>query len=166
MWMSSKNAKVGRISRLCAGSALAVLFGLGVVIGCASEEEDDATSQELALAACGLNDGSVEKGAKLHACEPGNTKKTTICHVPPGNPANAHTLCIGNAAVPAHLRNHPDYLGECKNETPCPPPPGMGGAGGTTGMGGTGPAPGGNGGAAGMAGAGGASGAGGSVVIE
>jgi hypothetical protein len=65
--------------------------------------------------------------------------------------------------VPAHLRNHPDYLGECQNETPCPPPSGTGGAGGTTGPGGSGPPPGSTGGAAGMAGAGGA---GGSVVIE
>src|SRR5439155_879584 len=75
-----------------------------------------------ALAACHLNDGSVEKGAHLHACEPDDHHKTTICHIPPGNPANAHTLCIGNAAVPAHLENHGDHLGACQQEQPCPPP--------------------------------------------
>jgi hypothetical protein len=44
------------------------------------------------------------------ACDPADTKKTTVCHVPPGNPANAHTICVGNAAVPAHI-NHGDFLG-------------------------------------------------------
>lgn len=41
--------------------------------------------------------------------------KVTICHVPPGNPSNAHTITIGEAAVPAHLANHDgDSLGACK----------------------------------------------------
>jgi hypothetical protein len=40
--------------------------------------------------------------------------KTTICHVPPGNPDNAHTITIGNSAVEAHFRNHDDYCGPCK----------------------------------------------------
>ena len=46
------------------------------------------------------------------ACDPSDTKKTTVCHIPPGNPANAHTICVGNAAVPAHL-DHGDFLGTC-----------------------------------------------------
>lgn len=41
-----------------------------------------------------------------------NNNKTTICHIPPGNPANAHTISVGNGAVNAHL-NHGDYLGPC-----------------------------------------------------
>lgn len=40
-------------------------------------------------------------------------KKVTICHIPPGNAANAHTITVGESAVPAHLK-HGDYLGECK----------------------------------------------------
>ena len=39
-------------------------------------------------------------------------KKAYICHIPPGNPANAHTLCVSKNAVPAHLA-HGDYIGEC-----------------------------------------------------
>jgi hypothetical protein len=69
------------------------------------------------------------------ACDPANTSKTTVCHIPPGNPANAHTICVGNAAVPAHL-DHGDVLGTCT----CPDDgdDGSGGGGGGTGSGGGG----------------------------
>lgn len=40
--------------------------------------------------------------------------KVLVCHIPPGNPANAHTLCISQNAVAAHLA-HGDYLGPCTN---------------------------------------------------
>jgi len=43
--------------------------------------------------------------------EAGQTK-VCICHRPPGNPDNAHTICIGAPAVRAHLR-HGDTVGEC-----------------------------------------------------
>src|SRR5438270_10079537 len=46
--------------------------------------------------------------------------KCTICHVPPGNPPNAHTLVVGCSAVQAHLRNHP---GDCIGPCPCQPTP-------------------------------------------
>ncbi len=46
------------------------------------------------------------------ACDPSQTQKTTICHIPPGNPDNAHTLCVGTPAVDAHLA-HGDFLGSC-----------------------------------------------------
>jgi hypothetical protein len=42
--------------------------------------------------------------------------KCTICHVPPGNPPNAHTITVGCSAVDAHLRNHP---GDCLGPCPC-----------------------------------------------
>ncbi len=48
-------------------------------------------------------------------------KKQLVCHVPPGNPANAHTICVGKSAVDPHLANHPDSLGACGAE-PNPPP--------------------------------------------
>lgn len=55
-------------------------------------------------------------------------EKMTVCHIPPGNPGNAHTITVGTAAVPAHL-NHGDSLGACPTsmptatDTPPPPPP-------------------------------------------
>jgi len=73
-------------------------------------------------------------GSDSRACDPADTSKTTVCHIPPGNPANAHTICIGNAAVPAHLQNHGDFLGTCS----CSGGGGSGGGGGGTGSGGGG----------------------------
>ncbi len=39
----------------------------------------------------------------------------TICHIPPGNPDNAHTIVVGAAAVDAHLA-HGDFEGECDGD--------------------------------------------------
>lgn len=41
-----------------------------------------------------------------------DNKKVYICHIPPGNPANAHTLEVSTNAVAAHLK-HGDKLGTC-----------------------------------------------------
>jgi hypothetical protein len=53
----------------------------------------------------------------LVASQPGaagaGQDKVTICHIPPGNPENAHTIVVGAPAVPAHLANHGDSVGEC-----------------------------------------------------
>lgn len=38
--------------------------------------------------------------------------KVAICHIPPGNPDNAHTIKIDESAVEAHL-DHGDDLGKC-----------------------------------------------------
>jgi hypothetical protein len=40
--------------------------------------------------------------------------KVTICHIPPGEPANRHEITIGAPAVPAHIRNHGDTVGPCE----------------------------------------------------
>jgi hypothetical protein len=39
-------------------------------------------------------------------------KKVTICHIPPGNEANLHTISVGEASVGDHLA-HGDQLGAC-----------------------------------------------------
>ncbi len=38
----------------------------------------------------------------------------TICHIPPGNPANAHTITVSVNALPAHLA-HGDFVGSCES---------------------------------------------------
>jgi hypothetical protein len=98
-------------------SAIAAIFTVSV-FGCSIP---DGTAQRNAeLRACNLQDDpSITQDVDIRACHPGQTKKTTICHIPPGNPANAHTICVGNDAVPAHVENHQDTIGQCPNERPC-----------------------------------------------
>jgi len=43
------------------------------------------------------------------------TAKVDVCHIPPGNPDNAHTITISEKAVSAHL-DHGDHLGACESE--------------------------------------------------
>ena len=38
--------------------------------------------------------------------------EVTICHIPPGNPGNAHTITIPESALAAHLA-HGDTIGAC-----------------------------------------------------
>ena len=45
------------------------------------------------------------------------TGKAVVCHIPPGNPGNQHTIEIGLSAVSAHLA-HGDTLGACLSEKP------------------------------------------------
>jgi uncharacterized protein len=48
-------------------------------------------------------------------------KKVFICHAPPGNPGNAHTLPVNINAVNSHLQNHQgDKLGQCGQDA-CSP---------------------------------------------
>jgi len=47
--------------------------------------------------------------------------KVTICHIPPGNPGNAHTITVGGKAADSHIANHGDTLGPCGEETNQPP---------------------------------------------
>jgi hypothetical protein len=42
--------------------------------------------------------------------------KITICHIPPGNPANAHTITISTSALEAHMTLHGDNVGACGSE--------------------------------------------------
>jgi len=41
-----------------------------------------------------------------------SAKKVEICHIPPGNPDNAHTITVSENAVPAHLA-HGDRMDAC-----------------------------------------------------
>ena len=45
--------------------------------------------------------------------------KQAVCHIPPGNPDNAHTIVVDDSAVQTHL-DHGDTLGPCPEE-PGPP---------------------------------------------
>jgi hypothetical protein len=75
------------------------------------------------LSACGDASLEVYRFAAGPPCA--NPNQTRICHVPPGNPSNAHTICVGDPAVDAHL-DHGDWLGTCDDgATPQPSGTGM-----------------------------------------
>ncbi len=48
-------------------------------------------------------------------CTEDSDGRVTICHIPPGNPGNAHTIRVSVKAVPAHLA-HGDYCGLCEED--------------------------------------------------
>ena len=52
-----------------------------------------------------------------HGCKKTPPEKITICHFPPGNPSNAHTISISANAWQAHL-DHGDHVGECRDTVP------------------------------------------------
>lgn len=60
-----------------------------------------------AAPACGIPSVTVANTSTLAEwdCTPGNSNnhKVNVCHVPPGNPANRHTICIDYSALPAHV---------------------------------------------------------------
>lgn len=56
--------------------------------------------------------------------------KVNVCHVPPGNPENAHVINISTDALPAHL-DHGDYVVGEGDE--CVGPAGGGAPGAATG---------------------------------
>jgi hypothetical protein len=105
-------------------SSLALISGLFVsahAMGCAQDGDEALGTEEAALA-------DPVTGAKSCA-----GKKVLVCHIPPGNPANAHEICVGAPAVAAHVSNHGDPIGACPDTDPPPttdtgtPPPADGG---------------------------------------
>lgn len=95
------------------------------------------------FAACGTDDGSSdlmltgsEESYVINASTGAKEclgKKELVCHVPPGNPDNAHTICVSKHAVDTHVSHHGDAAGACASEPPGDPgdgtlpPPGGGG---------------------------------------
>ncbi|MCZ6653135.1 MAG: hypothetical protein O7D91_08915 [Planctomycetota bacterium] len=71
-----------------------------------------SASNNMALVGAMRNDndtGAVYVFSKLSG---GNV---TVCHIPPGNPGNAHTINIHASALPAHLA-HGDTCGPCEGD--------------------------------------------------
>lgn len=90
----------------------------GLLIGCSQEPADELGTEESALK---------DPVTGEPTC---GGKKVLICHIPPGNPANAHEICVGAPAVAAHVKNHGDPIGPCAPSSPppdadagTPPPP-------------------------------------------
>jgi cysteine-rich repeat protein len=97
----------------CGANCQAVIEFCGDAIVQSTEECDDGnfTSGDGCSADC-----RIEGTACSDSPCGQNGTKVEICHVPPGNERNAHTICIGSSAVASHLANHPDHCGPCEEQ--------------------------------------------------
>jgi hypothetical protein len=95
-------------------SILVATLWIALVGGCGgtqlSEEGGDSSLQGDNLD--GTQDNSAPDGEPASGDSPDG--RVTVCHIPPGNPANAHTITVGAPAVRAHLR-HGDTRGACES---------------------------------------------------
>lgn len=65
----------------------------------------------------GKSGGSGNAGTLASPSDSQGDHKQAVCHVPPGNSENAHTIVIDDSAVQSHLDNHPgDSLGPCPED--------------------------------------------------
>ncbi len=102
-----------KIKYVNASFLLACLVGSILTVGCLGNQEAGTNATD--ATELRLKGDSQDSAAK--AKDTTRTPKVSICHIPPGNPANAHTLVIGAPAVQAHLA-HGDTLGECLPQPP------------------------------------------------
>jgi len=88
------------------------------------DEDDDGLTQDDDDDANGFtrddddDDDEDDDGLTQEDDDDDDDRKTTICHFPPGNPLNAHTISVGQKAAEKHMIKHGDTLGPCPNEGP------------------------------------------------
>ncbi len=97
----------------------------------ASSEDGAETSSAAGVASSASSDGvSASSAAVVVVDDPGDdaeeevscgANQVVVCHVPPGNPSNRHTLCVGAPSLHAHLA-HGDTAGPCATEIITPAP--------------------------------------------
>ncbi len=116
---------------LSSSAALAALCSLLVVSGgCGGDGTSEGDGSNPALYDGELSGASSsgtrdDESAPAKSESPGNGEassgKVTICHVPPGNPANAHTLVVSvQGWENGHQRHRGDYLGACRGSDNVP----------------------------------------------
>jgi len=79
-----------------------------------AREEAKEAAKELKKEIKEFDDAKVSNSSKSLTTNFGTEDKVTICHIPPGNPANAHTITVGGPAVYAHLA-HGDIEEPCES---------------------------------------------------
>ncbi|WP_223634357.1 hypothetical protein [Corallococcus sp. EGB] len=100
-----------------ASAAWMVLCAAMLTLGCGGPTQAEEPS--LVTGDDNLGGAAGEASDMDGGTAPGNGGKITLCHIPPGNHANAHTITVGVPAAAAHLR-HGDTVGACGDggETP------------------------------------------------
>jgi hypothetical protein len=81
--------------------------GFAGLVGCM-----DSTDDSMYLT--GTEEFAVRTENGQFVCE--SPKKVLICHIPPGNPDNAHTICVSEHAVDPHQTHHGDTIGACAGD--------------------------------------------------
>jgi hypothetical protein len=87
---------------------------LGLAMGCVSETSDES------MYLTGTEENAVMLNGQMTCTNP---KKVLVCHIPPGNPDNAHDICVSTHAVAPHQQHHGDTVGACAPTPPDDPPP-------------------------------------------
>lgn len=101
-------------------SILVATLWVGLVGGCGGTAEESSGNPR--LQGDNLSMGESWRGGSTPPADEGNTPAreddgwVTLCHVPPGNPSQAHTITVGQPAVKAHLK-HGDTLDACESGT-------------------------------------------------
>lgn len=85
------------------------------LLACTAEPQVSDSSMYLT----GTEEAAVMSSNGQPSCD---GKKVLICHFPPGNPDNAHSICVGKPAVDPHVRLHGDHVGACEGSPPPPVP--------------------------------------------
>ncbi|HYO53023.1 hypothetical protein [Archangium sp.] len=96
-------------------SILVAALWIALVGGCGGTQMPPQDGSDSNLQGDDLNAGDSQgSGVGEEGTSSGNDEgKVTLCHIPPGNPARAHTITVGQPAVRAHLQ-HGDTLGACE----------------------------------------------------
>ncbi|NOK12020.1 hypothetical protein [Corallococcus exercitus] len=114
-----------RIPTAPSSAAWMVLCATLLSLGCGGP----TSSEDPSLATGDDNLGAGEAPATDDGSAPGGDGRVSICHIPPGNHANAHTITVGAPAVAAHL-HHGDRMGACDDEGETPTDGGTSGSDG------------------------------------
>ena len=90
--------------------------------GSAGKSDENAGKSDASNGNSGNSGDSQQQGNATSASSGSGSQadhKQAVCHIPPGNPDNAHTIVVDDSAVQTHL-DHGDTLGPCPEE-PGPP---------------------------------------------
>jgi hypothetical protein len=92
---------------------LSCSLGLAALTGCADTDDD--------MYLTGTEEHAIRIENGQFVCP--TPRKELVCHIPPGNPENAHTICVSSHAVETHQSHHSDTIGACVDGGGDPPPP-------------------------------------------